>query len=62
MKIKTAVSKVEKKFGKKMNYTKANGQYFLNGLSFYEQQAKAICISVNGVFVDNITQALKRFA
>ena len=61
MKTLTAVKKVEKAFNEKMNFNTSNNQYYLNGISFSDQDGEAICVKSCGGFCDTIKQALKRY-
>jgi len=62
MTLKKTIRKVEDHFGEKMNYNQYANVYFLNGLSFHEQENNAICIQVSGCFYSNISQALRRYS
>jgi len=60
MTLSSTVNKIEKAFGEKMNVN-SNGQYFLNGISFYSQNGIVNFLTVNGSHVDSVAKALKKF-
>lgn len=61
MKTLNAIKKVEKFFGEKMNQN-ANGQYYLNGISFYSKGGVINCLRWGGNSEDSLSNILKRYA
>ena len=53
-----AIAKIEKVTGEKVMLDK-NGQYYTGRISFFSQEDGIICIKADGLFCDNISQALK---
>jgi predicted SpoU family rRNA methylase len=60
MTLSATVNKIEKAFGEKMNIN-TNGQYYLNGISFYSKNGIINFITVNGSHVNSVTKAFKKF-
>ena len=60
MTLSATVNKIEKAFGEKMNIN-TNGQYYLNGISFYSQNGIVNFLTVNGSHAESVIKALKKF-
>lgn len=61
MKISSAIAKVEKATGIKMEVN-ANGSYYNGRISFRTQDGHVDCIQADGTWCNTISQAIKRIS